>query len=81
MQYTITGNTYAIRDIAKDAGFAWAGSQWVGDQAAADRWALITSGSWSGAYYNRARKAGVSIVAIANSAWTTADMVPANSIY
>lgn len=81
MQYTITGNTYAIRDIAKEAGFSWSGSQWIGNQDAADRWALITGGAWRGSYCNRARKANVSIVAISSSVWTTADMVPANSIY
>ncbi len=38
MQYIITGNTYEIRDIAKDAGFSWIGTEWVGTQEAADRW-------------------------------------------
>jgi len=64
--YTITGNTYSIRDIIKDAGFRWEADakQWIGDESAVERFCKITTLSWSRADHNRVERAGVKIEAI-----------------
>jgi hypothetical protein len=78
--YTITGNTYSVKHIAKDAGFVWDGKAWTGDKAAAERWDKITGGSYSGAYANAVRKANASVVMMRE--WSINDlMAPANSDY
>lgn len=78
--YTITGNTYKVREIAKAAGFRWDGRQWTGDKAAADRWADICHNS--GAWINAIRKADAKVVRINDSDWSINDlMAPADSDY
>lgn len=80
--YTITGNTYMVREVAKAAGFGWDGRRWTGGQAAADRWAQITNGTWSGAWANAVRKANANVVKIGAGDWSINDlMAPANSDY
>jgi len=65
--YTATGDTYAIRDILKDAGFRWDADakQWIGDEAAAERYGEITAPAWGRARHRRAERSGVVIEAVA----------------
>jgi hypothetical protein len=78
--YTITGNTYSIKDIIRNAGFAWDGHSWTGDKAAAERWEKITTPSWSRADANRVAKSGARVVMMRE--WSINDlMAPANSDY
>lgn len=80
--YTITGNTYSIKDIVRNAGFAWDGSSWTGDKAAADRFAKISSPSWSRGDANRVAKAGARVAVISDRDWSINDLIaPADSDY
>jgi len=78
--YTVTGNTYSIKDIIRNAGFNWDGRSWTGDQVAADRFAKISSPSWSRGDANRVSKSGARVIMMRE--WSINDlMAPANSDY